>query len=216
MTLQSLPLVHRLALSYAPASSREDVLNLLLLDTRLASIVRNMGEVMIAQIKLAWWRERLGEDPSRWPKGEPLLERLQAGSVDPVRFAPLVDGWEVMLLEAPSASDLGELVRARASAWSSLGSSLAPEDAATEAVMAAAGQWTLAELLIVSPELEGEVHKAAKSLGLDAASQGLPRALRPLAVLRALAVRAVARGSGEMLDGLASALLALRVGLFGR
>ncbi len=212
MTVQSLPLVQRLALSYAPASSREDVLNLLLLDQRLASVVHNRGEVMIAQIKLAWWRERLAEPPSQWPKGEPLLQRLQAGKIDPACLAPLVDGWEVMLVETPEASELEELAKARGRAWSGL----IAGGSATDAVKKAAGQWTLAELRIANPELAGELDKAGKSPELAGRPQRLPRSLRPLAVLHALAMRAVSRGSTEMLAGPGSALLALRVGLFGR
>jgi phytoene synthase len=48
------------------------------LDVRLAGVVRGAREPMLGQLKLAWWRDRLGGDPESWPKGEPLLASLKA------------------------------------------------------------------------------------------------------------------------------------------
>ena len=99
-----LPLPRRLALAYAPRRSRDAVLGLWLLDQRLAGILQAQGEVLIAQIKLAWWRDRLGEDPAGWPRGEPLLALLQSGKVPPRSYLPLVDGWEALLAEDLTAA----------------------------------------------------------------------------------------------------------------
>lgn len=72
-------------------------------EARLFQTVIARRETMLAQIKLAWWRERLGElsqNPAALPKGEPLLVELAdhwAGStmpgalVDPVEAAMLAE-----------------------------------------------------------------------------------------------------------------------------
>jgi phytoene synthase len=44
----------------------------------------------------------------------------------------------------------------------------------------------------------------------------LPRTMRPLAVLAALARRVAERGEGGLLGDRAAAMLAMRVGIFGR
>jgi len=54
--LDSLGPLNRLALAYAPQSTRLPLLALLALDMRLAGIVRNSREPMLAQLRLAWWR----------------------------------------------------------------------------------------------------------------------------------------------------------------
>lgn len=211
MSSQSLPLAQRLALSYAPAASREDVLSLLLLDARLAAVAHVGGEVMIAQIKLAWWRERLGENPARWPKGEPLLERLQQGGLAPAQLVPLVDGWEHLLVEEASADSVNAVVSARAEAWVLL----CNEADARDRVSEAGRHWALADLALSFPELREMINQSGQLTGTGNSAR-LPRQLRTLAVLRALAVRANQRSSHDLLDGPAAVAVALRVGLFGR
>jgi len=209
MSLQSLPLAQRLALSYAPATSREDALTLLILDARLAAVVHIGGEAMIAQIKLAWWRERLAEEPAKWPKGEPLLERLRQGAIDPAGLVPLVDGWEHLLVEEASPEAIEVVASARGVAWALL----CDDPAKLEAVRQAGRQWALADLALAFPELAATISHAGL---LENAKTALPRSLRPLSVLRALAMRAVRRNAGDLLDGPGAMALALRVGLFGR
>lgn len=212
MTLHSLPLVQRLALSYAPADRREDMITLLLLDERLASILRDKGEVMIAQIKLAWWRDRLGEDPQNWPLGEPLLERLRTASFDPAAIQPLVNGWERLLDESLDATGLEEFGRGRGLAWAAL-----CRDADQTANVTACGRhWALADLSL-NLGLEEEAAQArTMALGETGQTGAIPKALRPLAVLHGLSRRALRKNSSELLAGPGSALLALRIGLLGR
>ena len=112
--VEDLPLVQRLALSYAPARARADTLTLLTLDNRLSGILRQRGETIIAQIKLAWWRDRLGELPANWPTGEPLLARLADWSGDTQALVPLVDGWEAILAENLDAPRIDEFATGRA------------------------------------------------------------------------------------------------------
>ena len=51
---------------------------------------------MLAQIRLAWWREMFGRPASDWPAGEPLLAQLAAWDAERAGLAALADGWEAM------------------------------------------------------------------------------------------------------------------------
>lgn len=216
-----LPLVQRLALSYAPASSREAILTLLALDTRLATILRNRSEAIIAQIKLAWWRERLSEDPALWPSGEPLLERLALWPADRATLVELVNGWEALLAGQLDEAVMREFAAGRAAAWGGLAASIAPKygDQTARAAM----EWALADLAMhldnsgesaLARELaEGDSGGKSKGGGKTAS---LPKSLRPLAVLHGLSRRALDKNSSEMLDNMGGAMLALRIGLIGR
>lgn len=215
LAVEALPLPLRLALSYAPRSSRAQVAALWQLDQRLAAILQARGEAIIAQIKLAWWRDRLGEDPAIWPAGEPLLAQLQTGKVAPREFLPLVDGWEALLGEELTAAAVDEFAAGRAAAWQAVANAFADPDAATMAA-------TLAREISyfdLAAHLDSEAEAAAArklALACKWHPARLPRALRPLAVIHALSRRALSRGAPELLDGPRAGLLALRIGLFGR
>lgn len=212
--LEQLPLEQRLALSYAPRRAREDTLTLLALDNRLGGILRNRGEVIIAQMKLAWWRDRFSEDPARWPVGEPLLARLARWSGDQRRLLRLVDGWEALLAEQLDRVRIDEFAQGRATAWSAFAVGLGAAD--LPRIEQAARVWALADLSLHLGEAgEAELVRAA-ALEQDWTAPRLPRTLRPLAVLGGLAQRALRRESAELLDGPGAVMLALRIGLSGR
>ena len=202
--------LHRLALSYAPASMRESTYSLMLLDERLAAILRLGGEPMIAQIKLAWWRDRLTEEPSSWPAGEPLLARLRDWPGDVSRLARMVDGWETLLSERFGPEELDAYAAGRGSGWVALAETCGVDEAAVDR---AARQWAIADLLphLAKPE-EAEPARAC----LDQAAPRIPRPLRPLAVLRKLTVKAALQGHGDPLHGAGALFAALRAGLTGR
>jgi phytoene synthase len=211
--IQDLPMAHRLALAYAPAASREDTLNLLALDARLAGIVRGKGEAIIAQMKLAWWRDRLRDDPANWPKGEPLLARLQEGSIAAGVFAPMVDGWEVLLAERLEAGHIHEFADGRAQGWAGLAEATGAD---RESARRAGREFALADLAVHLGD-RGEAREV-RATALDQGWQPprLGRKLRSLAVLHALARRALRQDHGELLAGPGAALLAMRVGIAGR
>ncbi len=215
LTAELLPLPQRLALSYAPARSREAVLTLMLLDERLASILRNRSEVIIAQMKLAWWRDRLGDDPRAWPEGEPLLDRLKEWPAAPSTLVPLVDGWERLLADDPPGSALAEFAEGRARGWSTLAAALG-SGTDDSSVLKAGSDWALADLAL---HLDNpDEARSARELALagKGANRSLPRIVRPLAVLHGLALRALVRDSNELLDGPLAMLVALRIGITGR
>ena len=203
---ETLPLAQRLALSYAPGAAREPVLALLALDQRLAAIVRSGGEPALAQIKLAWWRERLSESPARWPEGEPLLGLLRGFPGEPGALAAVVDGWEMLLGERLDTPEIAQFAEGRAAGWIALGGT---------AAAAAARYWARADLLLNLPAGD-EVEAVRAALAAEPRQAKLPRELRPLAVLGALAARTIRRGSEELLDSPGALGTAMRVGIFGR
>jgi 15-cis-phytoene synthase len=89
----------QLAIAYAPSGLRPAFALLLQIDNRFADILRNAREPMIAQIKMAWWREAFGKPRHLRPKGEPLLQTLNAvGDVIPVAaLEALTVAWETLL-----------------------------------------------------------------------------------------------------------------------
>ena len=211
--LSTLPAVQRLALSYCAGEEREAMLTLLTLDNRLADAVRRAGEPVIAQIKLAWWRDRLGEPPGAWPEGEPLLEQLRGWPGDLAALRMLVDGWEALLSEQFDAVAVDEFAGGREIAWRALARGLRGDDAQDNA--SAARRWALADLAL---KLGNPAERDVVRRALDAASPpARPGAvLRPLAVLGGLSLRALQRGSADALDGPGALFAALRIGLSGR
>ena len=210
--LADLPLPQRLALSYAPAGAHEVNLALLALDARLGAVLRGRREPIAAQMRLAWWRERLAQAPASWPLGEPVLEALRAWR-DPSALAVLAEGWEVLLAERLTLDVAAEFIDARGRACASLARELGTSE---EHAAAGAGRvWAAADLAAHVSD-EGE-HAMTVAHGRSLPPPGrLPRALRPLAVLAALGQRALRRGGEPLLDGPRATLLALRTGLSGR
>ncbi|WP_137679294.1 hypothetical protein [Aurantiacibacter suaedae] len=206
--LETLPLPQRLALSYAPASARAATLALLALDTRLAGVVLGGGEPMLAQIKLAWWRDRLGEPCDKWPKGEPLLAALEKDLGDGRGLVALVDGWESLLGEQ---FDVQEFAAGRAALWEALARRLGAD---ARHVSPPARTWALTDLALGMPpgDERTTIMRAAEA---QKQRQRLPRALRPLAVLETLARRALSGNRDALLDGPGAMLLAMRVGISG-
>jgi phytoene synthase len=185
----------RLALAYAPSAHRSLQLAAFALDARLAGIVGNAREVLLAQIKLAWLRERLAEAADKRPRGEPLLAALAGWEGSTAPLLALIDGWEAML--DPDAPDLRALAAGRAAMASGLAEQ-AGVPAAQAAAAAALEGWSLAE----------------HGLGGDLPVLMLPRALRALAVLYGLARRRV--GQIPLLDGPLALAAAMRLGIIGR
>jgi phytoene synthase len=74
--IAKLPPLQRMALAYAPAQSRGALTALFSLDARLANIVRHSHEPMLAQLRLAWWRENIMADMPAQASGDPLMAQL--------------------------------------------------------------------------------------------------------------------------------------------
>lgn len=203
----------RLALAYAPAATLPAALGLFALDARLAGIVRASREPLLAQLRLAWWREQLSAPVGARANGEPLLALLDAWGEHRQALAALVDGWEALLGEAPlGPAALAEFVSGRAAGCAALAHCVGiPHDAAV--AKRAGRSWAAADL---AARLSHPDERQAARAMLDAMDWQRPvltRALRPLAVLQALARRA--QGGEGLLARPGTLLVALRVGLLG-
>ncbi len=213
--LETLPLPQRLALSYAPRSSRDEVLALLALNVRLSGIVRQQGEPVIAQMKLAWWRDRFMQEKDGWPVGEPLLALLAQWRGNLRLLGHLVDGWEGLLAETLGRDEIHQFAQGHAMAWSGLTEH--PDSGTNDASLrTAAKQWALADLAMhLSDESERKLVLAALA-DLGEAENVPGRSVRPLVVLRGLTMRALERGGGQLLEGPGDMATALRLGVLGR
>jgi 15-cis-phytoene synthase len=209
--LDTLPPTWRLALAYAPAAARPFWLSLLALDVRLAGVVRQAREPMLGQMKLAWWRDRLGGDPEGWPKGEPLLSSLRAWGDQAGGLIPLVDGWETLLGEWEDGAGPAEaLTQGRIAAVEALARVLGLAPGAGVAAMARG--WAAMDLASHLGDPGERADAMARLADLDWRRHRLPRGLRPLIVLHGLARRE--RQGGDPSSPMALAH-AIRLGIFG-
>lgn len=204
MIIETIPVEQRLALAYAPALNRDRWLAGFALDARLARIAGSSREAMLGQIRLAWWRDRLAEDVPTG--GEPLLSLIHASGSDRTVFSGLVDGWEVVLLDPEGLDDAALLALAQARArW------IAAIGGTQDAGVTEAGlSWALADLSRVPGPQGSAALRLANQRNWTRPS--LPRSLRPLAVLHALARRSVSERKDH---GPTALLMAARVGLLG-
>lgn len=201
----------RLALAYAPKAAREDWLTLLTLDRRLALVAGKAREPIFAQLQLAWWRDRLGEDPERRLAGEPLIARLAPWGAEP-ELVRLVDGWEARLAGPPlTAEAIEAFLAGRAAAVTIVARRLGVDiDVAGQH----ARRWSAAELALAARD-PAECSAALAALTSETSPRAhLSRPMRPLAVLEALAVGPALQGRAA--PGAGALLAAMRVGMVGR
>jgi len=208
-----LPELSRLAVAHAPPAAKRATSALLALDHRFATVLRQKREPMLAQLRLAWWRDRLGEDPARWPSGDAVLDTLREWH-SPRELVPLVDGWEALIADELDSAALDRFADGRAAGFAALARQVGAGRAA-DAAARAGRVWALADLAanIFDPTERGQALDLARMAG---APPALPRALRPLSLLAGLGWRAVQSGGGPLLSGRGAGLAAFRLGLFGR
>lgn len=211
--LALLPVPVRLAMAYANGAYRLPLTLIFALDQRLAGIVRHSHEPMLAQLRLTWWRERLGAGEDGGTAADPLLALLRRWPGSQVPLAALAEGWEVMTGPAPlSPAAMQALADARAGAVEVL----ADDAAAAEPARRMMRNWALFDLATHF----SDPREAAAALDLaraqDWRAARLPRGLRPLAVLHGLAAKALSMESPRLEPGPAMLLRAMRIGIVGR
>ena len=190
-----LPPLSRLAVAYAPVGARPAWTALVLFDHRLSRAVAGASSPLLAQLKLAWWRDRMREAASRWPQGDPLLAALKAFETERVALEALVDAWEGLIGEEGEGEVEGEL---EPDALERLGEARADAIAALARTLAcAADPGAIATLARCWTMPDAQMSAAVR----------LPRALRPLVIL----ANAPPSGAGP-----AAMLRTVRLGMFGR
>lgn len=209
-----LPAPVRLALGYSPVRARALWIGFFGLDRRFAQLVAGSREPMLAQMRLAWWRETLQTPCQSWPEGDPLFDGLSCWQAERTSLAALADGWEALVGEAPlEPAAFAALAMARAAAIAAL-VRLAGCTGAEDAARDLGYRWALAD--ICGNLSDPSERRAARAL-LQAARESeakAPRVLRPVAVLCALQERALAEN--RPIGGMTDWLCAVRVGLLGR
>lgn len=212
-----LPLASRIALAYCPAAHRAALAGMLALDHRLSQIVARTSEPMLGQMRLAWWRENLIRPAQARPRGDAVLDLISQGwPHDAAALAGLVDGWEYLLAEPPLAEAAARSFAEGRAAALLAACDYEPACSGFAAARGAAQGWALADLAAkVSDDRERAMLVAA---GIDAAAPRGPmaRQARSIAVLGALARRALARGGRPLMEGRGAAIAALRAAIFRR
>lgn len=210
-----LPPLLRIALAYAPQRARPATLALFALDQRLGAIVRATREPILGQARLAWWRERLLEAPELWPEGEPVLAAMRDCLALAPLLADLVNGWEALLVSDEPARGVASLVEARAKTGAVLAEGLG-HPRFVQAASAAARNWALADLVQHLSPAGGHDYALAELRDQSFNLDRLPRDLRPLTILNALAKRVSANMDINTGTSIATFLQIVRIGLFGR
>ena len=168
---------------------------------------------MLAQIRLAWWRDRLGEDITLRPQGDIVLDAIaRHWRGEEGGLQALVDGWEQVVGEAPGVGEARQLAQARARCFESL-ARLAGHSGDGERAALHGRAWGYAGVAMLSDRRE--------CVGVDyferePALSRLPRALRSLALVGNLSRRTLQRGGGALLGDRTSPLAAARIAMFGR
>lgn len=163
---------------------------------------------MLAQLRLAWWREQLKADGFTWPEGEPLLAALRSWRGEHGRLAALVDGWELLTGKAPlPAAALDGFADGRGDAFAALAGAVGAADD-PDLVRQAGRAWALADL--AANVADPEEKQVAAALAKATRAPRLSRSMRVLTVLEGLARRRLTGLSPVAL------LAAIRLGLLGR
>lgn len=191
----------RLALAYTPVEHRPMLAALFGLDSMLSRFVARNTEPVLIQLRLAWWRDRLGEATGKNSSHDPLLADLRSSwAGDEAVLRQLVDAWEARLDETEQAG-FDELVSARGATLEAFARRAGASGEASRA-QAVGKLWARADLGTPDVEIDGDHLPQAKSL-------------RGISVLGGVARRSL-RTCTPMMGDRTSAILALRLGLFGR
>jgi len=164
-------------------------------DNQLARAPRAASNPLVAEMRLAWWRE------AGW-------------GAQRADLIALVDGWEALLADPPLPDfAVCNFAQGRAQAFSALAIRAALPQQREEASRAVFN-WALADLAahLSDPDELGQVRAIAGER--DWRPARLEKRLRPLTVLHGLAARQ--KGAGPLLVGIRDGLAAMRLGLLGR
>jgi 15-cis-phytoene synthase len=190
LDLEQLKPPKRLAIAYAKQPQRDALTLLLSLDVRLGEILKNSSEPLIAQMRLAWWRDIIGKAPELRPIGEPLiaeLNRLQAANPewDIGNFMlSIIDGWDELLANESWDGDV--IVRQATSRSKGIFdgfTAISGHQIASE-LTGLGCQWAIADLRAYcqNEDQYRAVLSALREEGRNARLR-LPRGLRPLTIL---------------------------------
>ena len=180
-----------LALSYAPARHRPALHALFAVDRAMADVVRTTSEPMIGAIRLAWWRERLEELGMGPVPAEP---RLQAVARDLVPrgisggdLAEIELGWARLFEPFPWSTTVADTVEARGRHLFAIGTRALGGQASD----IGGGVWALVDAARRCSDEPSRVMlvERARRAASDVAGAKIPKGLRSLSILTAMALR---------------------------
>ncbi|MEP0391449.1 MAG: hypothetical protein ABJ205_01145 [Erythrobacter sp.] len=213
-----LPPEIQLALAYASSDYRDALRIFFDLDLRLARIVAGTNEPMLGQMRLTWWRETLAKPIDERPNGDAVLEAIgQCWAGREGYLIKLVEGWERLLAEPPLREDdaLFFLEGRRDTLMAAFDKYAGPE-AKHGTYAQPAWWWTCAD---VAANITDDTERAMfVELGLrhEPIIDRLPKPDRGLAVLGAIAHRALKNGGRPLMEGRGASVTAIRAAIFRR
>jgi len=210
-----LPPEAELALAWSGPKVRGALSMALQLDRRLARIVGRTQEAMLGQMRLAWWREALGKPVAARPRGDAVLDGLGVHWAGREAFlVQMVDGWEVLVTaETLRRAEAEGFADGRGAFFAGLADE--PAAAPLAARLAAAGRrWALADAAAAVSDPAERAMIVEAGLAVSAPGVQIGRGLGGVAVLEALALRALGRGGRPLMEGRGASLAALRAAIF--
>jgi phytoene synthase len=170
------------------------------LDLALADVVSTSTDARLGAIRLAWWRERLDELDTEGPiAGEPRLSAINRHLMPVTNGAMLsmiAAAWMPALDPFPWGREVAEGFRARGERLFEVGAQILRSDAPS--VGRAGALWSLADAAFHCSDAESREFLLGEArAAIEEVPRRMPRELRALTVLAALAAHDVLR-SGRL------------------
>lgn len=209
-----LPPEAELAVAWSPPKVRAAFSILLQLDRRLAKIVARTTEPMLGQMRLAWWRDVLKQSPAQRPRGDAVLDQIGAlWSGREESLIAMVDGWEILIGEDRlGPDDVNAFAGGRAAPFVSFAGQ--GDSAGSQRAEQAARCWALVDVAVGVSDPEERALFLEAATACSTKGGRFPGDLRGLAVLEALARRALRNNGAPLMAGRGAALAALRAAIF--
>ncbi len=172
---------------------------------------------MVAQLRLAWWRDQLALPVAERAKGDGVLDNLSAhlGYHSGV-LGKVVDGWEhLVVAEAQTPAVLDTFAANRAYLFAAMQSGRLEKPQSDE-VLRAGRLWGLADLAFAQATPENRAIIVQIAQAELSQPVRLPKSVRHLHILGELARSSLQRGGAPLVSRRRDALLISRLGMFGR
>lgn len=226
VSASDLPLPQQLAVAHSSGALKPALAAFLAFDWRLAQFVSKATEPLLAQMRLAWWRDELAKTPENRRQGDPLLTAFgEAWRGEEPVLTGLVDGWEALLAEPPlPRGALEAFLDGRAGGFAAL-ARICGDAGLAHAAGKAGRIWAKGDLIAkLSDQSEkrfvleqwSEIDKSVGTAGASGGPPALPRKYRSLTILQKLSQRSMAKGGVPLITGRAELMIVSRVGLLGR
>ena len=196
---QELTPLQRLIFAYAGAKDRRLYAAIFALDNRCAAILRATNEVMLGQMRLAWWRDVMAKPAEERPKGDPVLAALaslETEGLDLANLVSVVNAWELLLVSEELTIDQArEYAEQRSFVFTAIAANI-DTDMDKDAIEKSGRFWALWDFArhasddVMRSTLMEELSDQRHAI----LAFRLPKALRPLSILLRLAANDAKKG----------------------